>query len=85
MTTKATERNDETTNEAGDVEVERLKEDLRREHDVYLRALADFDNYRRRVERERASAARSGKRLSCPLRSTNGRSVCRRRDGARPR
>jgi Molecular chaperone GrpE (heat shock protein) len=62
MTTKATERNDETTNEAGDVEVERLKEDLRREHDMYLRALADFDNYRRRVERERASAARSGKR-----------------------
>jgi molecular chaperone GrpE len=62
MTTKATERNDETTNEAGVVEVERLKEDLRREHDMYLRALADFDNYRRRVERERASAARSGKR-----------------------
>jgi molecular chaperone GrpE len=43
-------------------ETERLKEELRREHEMYLRALADFDNYRRRVERERASAARSGKR-----------------------
>jgi molecular chaperone GrpE len=47
---------------AGLSEIERLKEDVRREHDMYLRALADFDNYRRRVERERASAARSGKR-----------------------
>ena len=43
-------------------EIERLKEEVRREHDMYLRALADHDNYRRRVERERASAARSGKR-----------------------
>ena len=43
-------------------EIERLKEELRREHDSLLRALADFDNYRRRVERERASAAHSGKR-----------------------
>ena len=43
-------------------EIERLKEDLRREHDMYLRALADYDNYRRRIERERATAARSGKR-----------------------
>jgi molecular chaperone GrpE len=29
---------------------------------MYMRALADFDNYRRRVERERTSAAQSGKR-----------------------
>jgi molecular chaperone GrpE len=43
-------------------ETERLKEELQREHEMYLRALADFDNYRRRVERERASALRSGKR-----------------------
>ena len=28
----------------------------------YLRLLADFDNYRRRVERERTSAAQTGKR-----------------------
>lgn len=43
-------------------EVERLKEDVRREHEMYLRALADFDNYRKRVERERAIAARNGTR-----------------------
>jgi molecular chaperone GrpE len=43
-------------------EIDRLKEEVRREHDMYLRALADHDNYRRRVERERAGAARSGKR-----------------------
>lgn len=43
-------------------EVAQLKEDLRREHDLYLRSAADFDNYRKRVERERASAAHAGKR-----------------------
>jgi len=43
-------------------EIARLKEELAREHDMYLRALADYENYRRRVERERATAARSGKR-----------------------
>ena len=43
-------------------EIARLQEELRREHDMYLRALADFDNYRRRVERDRSTAARSGKR-----------------------
>jgi molecular chaperone GrpE len=59
---EATEKHDKTT--AGDEpsEVERLKEEVRREHDMYLRALADFDNYRRRVDRERSTAARSGKR-----------------------
>jgi molecular chaperone GrpE len=45
-----------------EAEVERLKEELRHEHDALLRALADFDNYQRRIERDRASAARSGKR-----------------------
>jgi molecular chaperone GrpE len=45
-----------------EAEVERLKAELRHEHEALLRALADFDNYRRRVERDRASAARSGKR-----------------------
>lgn len=49
-------------------EIERLREELRREHDSLLRALADFDNYRRRVERDRGAAARSGKReLLLPL------------------
>jgi molecular chaperone GrpE len=43
-------------------EIARLKEELRREQESYLRVLADFDNYRRRTERERASAGRSGKR-----------------------
>ena len=43
-------------------EVERLKEQLRQEHEMYLRALADFENYRKRVENERASAAQRGKR-----------------------
>jgi molecular chaperone GrpE len=43
-------------------EIERLKEELHGEHERYLRLLADFDNYRRRVERERSTAARSGKR-----------------------
>lgn len=43
-------------------EITRLQEELRREHDMYLRTLADFDNYRRRVERDRSTAARSGKR-----------------------
>ncbi|HKP88067.1 MAG TPA: nucleotide exchange factor GrpE [Blastocatellia bacterium] len=55
-------KNAEGATGAEAAEIERLKEELRHEHDMYLRALADFDNYRRRVERERAAAARSGKR-----------------------
>jgi molecular chaperone GrpE len=42
--------------------VEQLKADLRREHDMYLRALADFENYRNRVERDRARTAAADKR-----------------------
>jgi molecular chaperone GrpE len=50
------------------IESERLKGELAREHDLYLRTLADFDNYRRRVERERAASAQAGKReLVLPL------------------
>ena len=49
-------------------EAERLKVELRREHETHLRTLADFDNYRRRVERERAQMAQAGKReLILPL------------------
>ena len=33
--------------------VESLEQELKTEHDLHLRALADFDNYRRRVNRER--------------------------------
>jgi len=43
-------------------DIEQLQEQLRREHEMYLRALADFDNFRRRVERDRAEAAHRGKR-----------------------
>ena len=43
-------------------EQERLKAELSREHELYLRTLADFDNYRRRIERERTSADHAGKR-----------------------
>jgi molecular chaperone GrpE len=38
------------------------KEKLRREHEIYLRSVADFNNYRQRIERERANAAQIGKR-----------------------
>jgi molecular chaperone GrpE len=58
---EATKDNDITSADALS-EITHLKEELRREHDMYLRALADFANYRKRVERERAAAARSGKR-----------------------
>jgi molecular chaperone GrpE len=43
-------------------EVDWLKEELRHEHEMYLRVLADFDNYRRRIERERERAERNAKR-----------------------
>jgi len=43
-------------------QIERLKQELKREHDLHLRALADYENYRKRVERERATVARAGKR-----------------------
>jgi molecular chaperone GrpE (heat shock protein) len=48
---------DENNTVTVEPDTERLKADLRREHDMYLRALADFDNYRRRVERDRTKAA----------------------------
>jgi molecular chaperone GrpE len=41
---------------------EELREQLRQERDRHLRTLADFKNYRRRVEREGSKAAESGKR-----------------------
>lgn len=43
-------------------EIERLKQELKREHDLHLRALADYENYRKRIDRDRAATARSGKR-----------------------
>jgi molecular chaperone GrpE len=50
---------DETLDEID--EVEALKEDLERAQQTYLRAMADFDNYRKRVERDRAVAIKAGK------------------------
>jgi molecular chaperone GrpE len=47
---------------AQDDEIKQLKEQLRQEHELYLRALADFDNYRRRMEYDRAITASTGKR-----------------------
>ncbi len=46
----------------GDQEVERLRDELKREREMRLRALADFDNFRKRVEREREAASRAGQR-----------------------
>jgi molecular chaperone GrpE len=33
--------------------IENLEQELKTEHDLHLRALADFENYRRRINRER--------------------------------
>jgi molecular chaperone GrpE len=57
-----TEQRLDENRSAAQAEIERLKHELSREHDLYLRALADFDNYRKRVQRERDSAAQAGKR-----------------------
>jgi molecular chaperone GrpE len=43
-------------------EFKTIQDELERERELRVRALADFDNYRKRVERERATAAHSGKR-----------------------
>ena len=58
----ATKENDETPTTEGLPEAQRLQEEVRRERDMRLRALADFDNFRKRIERERAGAAQRGKR-----------------------
>ena len=47
---------------AAQAEIAHLKSELGQEQQRALRALADFDNYRRRVERERAGAAEQEKR-----------------------
>jgi molecular chaperone GrpE len=43
-------------------EIERLKQEVRREHELYLHVLADVDKYRQRSERERERAVNAGKR-----------------------
>jgi molecular chaperone GrpE len=47
-------------NERLKTENERVRSELRREHEMHIRALADFDNYRLRIDRERDAAAREG-------------------------
>src|SRR2546425_119515 len=59
--TQAEQRPDENSSTA-QAEIERLKQELSRERDMHLRARADFDNYRKRVQREWDSAAQAGKR-----------------------
>jgi len=56
------EQRSEENRRAAQAEIERLQQELSREHDLHLRALADFDNYRKRVQRERDSATQAGKR-----------------------
>jgi len=43
-------------------EIESLQAQIRSEHDMYLRSLADFDNYRKRTEKDIAGAVERGKR-----------------------
>jgi molecular chaperone GrpE len=43
-------------------EVDRLKQELEQEHQMHMRALADFENYRRRMERDRETAAVQNRR-----------------------
>jgi molecular chaperone GrpE len=43
-------------------QIEELTDQRDREHDLFLRTLSDFENYRRRSEREQAKTERSGKR-----------------------
>src|SRR5712691_1247223 len=47
---------------AAQAEIERLTQELNRERDRHLRVRADFDNYRKRMQRERDSATQAGKR-----------------------
>ena len=42
--------------------VEALEQELKSEHHLYLRALADFDNFRRRIDRERANLGKEALR-----------------------
>jgi molecular chaperone GrpE len=48
--------------------IESLEHEVKTEHDLYLRALADFENYRRRVEREKSQLGREAlRRFILPL------------------
>jgi molecular chaperone GrpE len=59
--TQAEQKPDENRS-AAQAEIERLTHELNRERERHLRTRADFDNYRKRVQREWDSAAQAGKR-----------------------
>jgi molecular chaperone GrpE len=59
--TQAEQKPDENRS-ATQAEIERLTQELSRARDMHQRARADFDNYRKRVQREWDSAAQAGKR-----------------------
>jgi molecular chaperone GrpE len=48
--------------ESSEYQIARLKKEVSLEHELYLQTLADFNNYRRRVDRERENATLDGKR-----------------------
>ena len=48
--------------ESSEDQIARLKKEVSLEHELYLRTLADFNNYRRRAEREFKNATLDGKR-----------------------
>jgi len=57
-----TEQRPDENSSAAQAEVERLTQELSRTRDMHRRALADFDNYRKRVQREQDNATQAGKR-----------------------
>ncbi len=52
----------ETAHRDPEAEIERLKQELQAQRNMYLRAVADCDNYRKRVERDQAKVIRNGRR-----------------------
>ena len=52
----------ETPASSDEARVDTLRAELQEEHDRYLRTRADFETYRRRVDRDRDLAARQAKR-----------------------
>jgi molecular chaperone GrpE len=59
--TQAEQRPDEHGS-AAPAEIARLQQELRRARELQRRTLADFDNYRKRVQRDQDRAAQAGKR-----------------------
>ena len=57
--TESIERDEELTEESN---VAQLRSSLEEAQDLYLRTLADFDNYRKRIERERDEIGAAAKR-----------------------